>query len=297
MTNRIVSAFLNTSTPRAELVGADGQTLRVLHAPIKNVRLVAILQQIQAGKWREAVERYRASGLGAHKKDLPAFTPAGTFLVRVPYFFDACAQQVVIDYDGLTADVAASVRQLVGRDPHVVAAFISPSGRGVKVLVAVGYFDATTYAQAFKRAARYVDELVGIDHDRSGDRDNDVGRLCFVSYDPDLVYNPQAVALAAPNKPSGPALADPEAADVVAFTARLAGEYAPGNRNEFLYRLGCNCNRRGFDFDAARNLLVAVWQTDPEGLPESELLATLKSAYRRTHEHNAYPRRQPVARG
>ncbi len=295
MSNRLVSCFTSKSLPKAELVSSTGQTLRELHQPAGHAPVRSVLAGIQGGRWRTAVERYRQSGLVLHKKTLPAFTPAGTFVVRLESFFDVPAGLVVVDYDKLTAADARAARTALSLDRHVLAAFLSPSGRGVKVLVAVPALEPHNAALA--RAARHLDEVLAFDHthDPNG---KSCTRLCFVSYDPDLYYNPAAATLAAPRPPdaatSGRLATDADAANIYEFTRRLAGDYAVGNRNEFLYRLACNCNRRGYSLDAARAVLVDVWLTDPHGLPEEELAVTLANAYRRAHEHNTFPRRTPA---
>src|SRR5690606_39195613 len=68
------------------------------------------------------------------------------------------------------------------------AVFISPSGTGLKILVKVDT-DKDMHDVAFEQVKNHYESLLGVDIDQSG---KDVSRLCFISYDPELYYNPES---------------------------------------------------------------------------------------------------------
>ena len=84
-----------------------------------------------------------------------------------------------VDMDNCAAP--AELRAKLATDKHVLAAFISPTGSGVKVLVRVKA-DASLHAASFAAARKHFGETFGVSVDEAC---KDVSRLCFASYDPD----------------------------------------------------------------------------------------------------------------
>jgi hypothetical protein len=142
------------------------------------------------------------------KCELPAFLLSGRIDGRVAKAMDEGrfhhAGLLQLDFDKL--EDPAAIRDQVGQDPHVLAAWLSPSGDGVKGLMVIK--PAATEAShlaAFLTAEAYW-------HDRGLTLDaqcKNSNRLCFASHDPDLKWNEDAVQLAtappprtAPAKPS-----------------------------------------------------------------------------------------------
>src|SRR5262249_18742987 len=81
--------------------------------------------------------------------------------------------------------------------------FLSPSGDGLKTVFRVGA-DASKHADSFRAIQKYVREVCGVEIDESC---KDLARLCFMSYDPALYVNPNAVEiepLPEPEKPRFP---------------------------------------------------------------------------------------------
>jgi len=75
-------------------------------------------------------------------------------------------------------------------DPHIVAAFVSPSGNGLKAIFAIPS-DIEKHADAFESAKRYL-STYGLEADESG---KDISRLCFLSHDEEIHYAPDAIEL------------------------------------------------------------------------------------------------------
>ncbi len=178
------------------------------------------------------------------KRGLPAFAVSAVLAGRdaaVPV-----AERVVVHTGLLQADfdgkgnthmtVAQMVEALRG-DPHVMACFVSPSGQGVKALVRIPA-DAARHGAAFDAASRYFLDKYTLAMDPAA---RDVGRLCFLSSDPDLGVNPAAVAMPVPagDAPggggggaappaTGPAFPDPTVEDIremLSFIPPMAGQY------------------------------------------------------------------------
>ncbi len=182
----------------------------------KPIALVEILEAIQAGHWgkpvaalREALaagDTAKAEGL---KTNLEGFTASGVFApTRAKINLKEPTGCIIVDVDGLASTAEAeAIRDTLGTDPHVLAAFVSPSGRGVKAVVYVGTCPDDAEAKAaWPSLAEYLATTYSIQTDPSG---KDVCRLCFVSHDPGAIIRTGEVrpftARAEAPKPAAPA--------------------------------------------------------------------------------------------
>lgn len=163
--------------------------VRPQNAPLRN-----ILKAIKSDKYRADIERLRALSpeeYDKRKKLLPAFTVAGTFRNRRSA--SNLAQHsgfVVIDFDDVPhlSDAKFTLKQ----DRHTAACFISPSAKGLKVIVRVaGITTPEEHKALYEPLAEYYrsKHALHLNLDESG---KDASRLCFVSWDADLYVNEQA---------------------------------------------------------------------------------------------------------
>jgi hypothetical protein len=163
----------------------------------KNVSLSEMLDGIKGNAWKGQVKRLRAKGREAvgydeTKKKLPAFMLSGT--TNGGHKAAAVIEHsglLQIDVDEVGADHAADFRDKIGEDRHILAAWISPSGDGVKAVMRIPA-SVAEHKAAFAAAADYMRETYDVEIDKQC---SDVGRLCFVSHDPALVVNLDAVPL------------------------------------------------------------------------------------------------------
>ena len=99
---------------------------------------------------------------------------------------------VVVDFDHI-GDIAETKARLAavstGRKPHAVSVFTSPSGDGAKAIIHVSPLPQTQHehAQAWARCCALYEPVVGVKADPTG---SDASRLCFLSYDPDMILRP-----------------------------------------------------------------------------------------------------------
>jgi hypothetical protein len=170
----------------------------------KAVKLGAILNAIQDGRRADRIAHLRAllargdkDTYDAQKKYLPAITLSGSFERRNAAGLIQHSGLLQADFDKLPNP--EEVRDLLGADPHTVAAFLSPSAQGVKALVRIPD-DPERHLASFRAAERHFRERYGLELDASC---KDVSRLCFVSHDPDLCINPDAVPLKLPDPECG----------------------------------------------------------------------------------------------
>ena len=149
-----------------------------------------VLENIQSGKYREAVETCRkikdVVSLRKAKTRLPAVTFCATFdknrdrkNVLAPTGF------IIPDLDHL--EDIKSVFATLRHDENIWFMFRSPSGEGIKCgLRAEGIKTDEDIKRFFGACSRYFHETYGLKLDPAC---KDISRLTFVSYDPDLFIN------------------------------------------------------------------------------------------------------------
>ncbi len=118
------------------------------------------------------------------KKRLPALTFCGTF--NGPHSKETLVTfnpLLIIDVDNLLPEEVEAKKALLFQDEHIFACWISPSGNGIKALMKTNA-TAETHKYYFDAAVKYFDNHYQIAVDVCG---SDVCRLCFVSYDPNLL--------------------------------------------------------------------------------------------------------------
>jgi hypothetical protein len=173
------------------------------------VPLRIVLDGIKSGRWGDSVGKaraeYQAHGktevYDALKKALLAFTPAGVFPKRHKEGITTPSGILPIDLDDLTDDCLSQAIRDLRSDTHVAYCLKSPSGAGAKGGLRIPLTtDDATFKERFSAAEQYLQEKYGLILDPSG---KDICRLCFVSYDPSIYINPDAVVFterrAAPN--------------------------------------------------------------------------------------------------
>jgi hypothetical protein len=169
-------------------------------APITRERLISdILNEVRNGKYLRTVHFLRkllAEGsqesYGIHKKALPCVTFCATFgsdrrrenLKEYNYI-------LVVDIDKLSSDELIRFKKILLDESFVFAFWDSPSANGIKGLVYLSYNFKVDQANldkshktAFKKLSKHFLDSYDIKLDESG---NDITRLCFLSYDRDLV--------------------------------------------------------------------------------------------------------------
>lgn len=124
--------------------------------------------------------------------NLDYVTPGGIFRSRKESDLVTASGYIVIDFDHVS-DPQSLVKKLANDDNfETVLAFRSPSGDGVKWIVALPNItkpDGTTFTflEDFTILSNYSRKTFGVIADPSG---KDICRACFLPYDPDAFLNP-----------------------------------------------------------------------------------------------------------
>ena len=259
-----------------------------------------ILEDIKSGTYKNAITYLRKSladdkkeAAERAKKSLPAFTPSATFKGgRKMEFLTNYNGLMVLDIDKLEKEKLQQCKTKIRLDDFVFASFVSPSGNGIKIFVKVSSV-AEQHKDTFLALQRYFEELLAVEIDKSG---KDITRLCFFSYDPELYLNINAEIFAPgsdenqqnlpPEKPKTKSQ-KPTTDDTlliyehtVRFTENKV-RFEEGNRNNFVFALANNLNRKGISESMALGYILADY-----GYDAKEVTTAVQSAYQNTAEHN-----------
>jgi hypothetical protein len=277
--------------------------------PLGNKDLREFLREVKNGRFKTEVEKIRLLIREGHeeeaqqlKKLLTAVTICALYIGgrRDANLTKYCGM-VILDLDDLSPEEVVRLRAVIEADKHTYACFVSPGGLGLKVLVPVGREDGSLpvdieeikkfHREAYNRVMRYYKILTSATIDVSG---KDVGRLCYVSYDPLLFLNEQADTFISgirdvkeiPLKNDKKDVCTEEMSPEIIFgkSVRYTMKkqiYEKGNRNVFINLLANNCNRRGLAKEDTERFCLAKY-VDME---TEELLSTIRSAYTHASEH------------
>ena len=162
-------------------------------------KLSNYLDEIRSEMFRKPVENYRHTGDESIKKRLPgiALSIKATAPQRKPptdpeekaaFTLKHHSGLILIDIDlkhKPESELAKlpEIREALRSDPHTVFIFTSISGKGLKASIPI---DPKHHEASFSEAVKYYQERYKITIDQT----KDFARLCGISYDPELYFNP-----------------------------------------------------------------------------------------------------------
>ena len=242
------------------------------------VEIQKVLKEIKIESWKKQITEIRnhiyngdSKKADYIKKTLPAFTVSATYKEnRKKENIESYTNLLHLDYDKL--DNVKEVKAKIISIPNTYAAFISPSGNGIKVLVKSNN-NETTHLYAFNALKEYYDEIIGISSDKAV---KDVLRLCFVSSDPDLYLNEDAEVFETQSYPNNETKSQKDIKWVWDFTSNKQ-QFVEGNRNNFVHLFANNANR--YKYGISETLGYAYNYTDST-FSKDEIEQTIKSAYK-----------------
>ena len=242
----------------------------------RKVEILKVLNEIKTERWKKEITEIRnhinngdSKKADYIKKTLPAFTVSATFKEnRKKKNIESYSNLLHLDYDYV--DNVIELKAKVVSVPFTYAAFISPSGKGLKVLVKSDNY-LSTHTFSFNRLKEHYDGIVGVTSDNSI---KDILRLCFISYDPDLYINEDAEVFMTQSYPNNETKSQKDLDWVWDLTSNKK-EFSDG-RNNFIHLFACNANRFDFDINETNNY---AYQYSDNTLPEDEIQKTIKSAY------------------
>ncbi len=219
------------------------------------------------------------------KKKLPAFTASGIFSnPRKKENLQSYSKLVILDFDKV--EDLSGIFSEIKKMPNTYAAFISPKGDGIKVLVRCNS-EWQNHESAFDQISDYYASVLEIPIDKSG---RDISRLCFVSADANLYYNFDSKIFEVKDLSyeetvikgtmiSGNYINNNPFSKLINTCNDIVSMYSTyqvGNRNNHIFKLASKCNRMGIPLEFVLDTLTATFD-----LNTTEILETTTNAYKK----------------
>ena len=262
------------------------ETSTPFHRPVD-----VVLQRIKEGATKDLVKRIRAernkSERNELKKGLPAICFSGIFNKRNDASLIEHSGIICLDFDGYEKKKELiSHKENLTKDPYVYAAFVSPSGNGLKVLVRVPA-DPDNHVNYFNALQKHFDSS---HFDKTC---KNLSRVCYESFDPVLYINKNASLwdkidepeyrelVSRRDPPTIPISDENKIVDILVKWWTKKYPMVEGQRNQNTYVLAMALNDYGINKSLASYVLNNYATQD---FPESEIQRTIDSAY--AHEQN-----------
>ena len=224
---------------------------------------------------RRMLKEGNKQGYDRDKRLLDAMTISAVFngLRQMPYMLEY-TQEMGLDIDKLSDEQMLRVKKIISECDYTHVCFISPSGNGLKVFVSVST-GVEEHLNTFLSLQRYYTSLTGVKIDSSG---KDVTRLCFVSDDPELYYNPGATIYVPESSvektKSAETMSDFDKYRRCVAYVESFSTYTEGKRNDYIYSVALKMFKDGLSEQYAEMMLTAEYD-----LGEREIKSCIKSTF------------------
>lgn len=218
------------------------------------------------------------------KKELPSFTTSATFKDKRNSSNVLLYNGLVcVDFDHVSKHLLEELKNRLSEIPCVYAAFVSPSGEGLKVIIKTNNTCYLKHSEVVVQCWDYLKRHhISLEPDKSG---KDVARLCFMSHDPKLYLHEQAQALEIKTDFTQQRLSKPvslshvfgnELEKVEAFTNNK-NNFQSGNRNNYVFIFACNARKMNVLESETHQYAQKFIECD---FSPQEIEKIIKSAYR-----------------
>jgi len=255
--------------------------------------LEVILLRIKEGNSQDLVENIRKEkdkeSRSLLKQQLPAICFSGKFNKREDKAIIEHSGLICLDFDGFKTKKSLKQKRLeIEKDKYTRAVFTSPSGNGLKVLVAIPE-DPDNHKKYFLSLQDYY-------HcDEFDPTSKNISRVCYESYDPNLYYNNDSETYTSMETVSyeqyeysidPPTLIIKEQ-DVIVSRLKKWWEakygMVEGERNNNIYILAAALNDFGVDKSFAT---YVMGEYIGNGFSQKEMNTTINSAYKNSSNFN-----------
>lgn len=251
------------------------------------VTIEKVFDRIRTGKSKDAVNSIRTAPNKEVAAKLKETLPAICFSCIIPKGKreDARIEKhtglAILDFDDLTPDLYAEKKRQFQSLPFTVAAFLSPRGNGLKVVVRIK--DGAKHRDHYRAILK---EFPGLDP-----KNINPSRVCYESYDPDIFVNYDAATYdkyAVEEKryyiAQGVGIDNKEKFKKLTKWMEGKKEYfASGNRNNFIFNLAGACCRFGIDKTETEELIHQEYLGSDPTFKVDEMKKSVASAYRTNH--------------
>lgn len=262
-----------------------------------DVPLHSIMSAIQEGKWKDRILSYRDKKFGGATKEesesikagFPYFTASGTFSVRRADGLTQHSGKLAIDFDYadnedlLDPAKIEATKALLCDDKYSEYVFYSCSGNGICVIVNV---EPDQHLDSFLWIEKYYKQYYSLNADKAC---KDVPRPRYISYDPNLFYNPNYEKINPVEEKQSLTTtidADDEKYEWAKAVHDKKHSFSEGGRHKYMVVLAFWLNKCGVSMEYTMDRFLAEFVGD--GKTESEIKRIVKDTYKNTLEHGQF---------
>jgi hypothetical protein len=177
--------------------------------PIERVSLHTMLERIRDGAYARETAQLRAilargdkARYRQAKEQSLAFTPGCALTTRakeVSWNEKLVSVSSIANFDTDGVSTPEALKAILAQDPHIAYTFVSPSAQGLKIGVfAPDIADHITYKYVWHSILTHLQQQYPDVHLRTDQHVKFLHALCYVSHDPALYMNPNAVPFVVP---------------------------------------------------------------------------------------------------
>ena len=243
-----------------------------------------IIETIKSGKGiKEKIEQLRSENDKTQKEKIKGSLPMVTFSglfgkSRKSKDLLKYSKVICLDIDKL--EDVKSTKLILESDAYTFAAFISPSGNGLKILVQIDG-NENGHLKFFNGLNSYYKDKYNIEIDKAC---KDVSRGAFLSYDPNIYINKNSKAWGLKDVYTSKDSKAWGLKDVVFnklgninfFISRMI-KFEENNRNNYVFEFGSICRFEKIDLHDC--LKYSINKFNEDGFNSDEIEKTIQSAY------------------
>ena len=256
------------------------------------VKIDKVVERIKHGNERtkDIVQKIRSGDplKDDLKKKLPAIMFNGIFKVRNDNGMDEHSGLCIFDFDKFeTPEKLKEWRTKLQFDPFTYICFLSPSGNGLKVVVKIPKSEKTEHYRRFHAYKKYIDSPY------FDDKNSNLSRVCFDSYDPNIFLRYESKVFEKIEEEDQKLFIKEVPTVLLSDQDRIIDrimkldhkcDFISGDRNNFIFKVACCMCEYDIDQHKAESYLVLNFRM-PD-FNENEIIITIRSAYRKS-ERNA----------
>lgn len=231
-----------------------------------------LFQLIKTGDgFKQTIQKIRKEQIKAKqdelKKQLPAVTISGTFSEnRKTENLLQHSGLIQIDFDNVT-DLSNTIIALQ-KDEFSFAVFISPTAKGIKLIVKIPP-DKSTHLACYNQLEKYYKTKFNLIADKQC---KDLTRLLFLSWDENIYFNENAIQWQLTQEQQSSLF------ETVLNKLQQKESFVQGKRNDFIYKLACDCYNAKIEIaETLREIKKHFSSTD---FTNDEIERTVNSAYK-----------------
>lgn len=241
------------------------------------IELSKALERIKTGVSKDKVEEIRKTQdkekANELKKYLPSICFSGKFTERKDDCLIEHSGYIVLDFDSVE-NVQWSKEQVFKKD-YIKAAWISPSGKGIKALVKIA--DGNKHKEHFQALQ---DEFLNLD--KSG---VNVSRVCYESYDSEILIREnestyKKIKTIQIEKGSETVDKDVTFERILVWLNNTGSAFVKGERNFYIFKLASACCRFGIHESNCISLITQKVTYGSSDFSRKEMEIAIKSAYK-----------------